>query len=118
MILSKRIAFGLILFFSVAGLAFILWGIPYFFGVSLPLSEGIGFGSEMVPAQVTAIIDEGTVTMGNVVQPYQHLRVRILSGQYKGVLIELNYGKDQIMPGGVHFRPGDQMLIVLSSGGK
>ncbi len=114
MVFSKRVVFGLILLLSAAAIAFVIWGIPYFFGVSLPSSAGIGFGSEMVPAQVTTILDEGTVAMGNVVQPYQHLRVKILSGQYKGILIELNYGKDQIMPEGIHFRPGDQMLIVLS----
>jgi len=104
---------GLAILVTAAVIAFLIWGVPYFFSISLPAPAGAGFNSEVVPAQVTLILDEGTVNLGGLVQPYQHLRVKILSGQYKGVLIELYYGKGQIQPEGIHFRPGDQILVTV-----
>jgi len=97
-------------------IAFIIWGIPYFFGVSLPTPTGSGFGSEMVAAQVVAILDQGTVNLGGTVQPYQELQVKILEGQYQGSVVQVDYGKGQIQPEGLNFRPGDQILVTLGTG--
>ena len=96
-------------------IAFIIWGIPYFFNTSLPTPTGNGFGSEMEAAQVVAILDEGTVNLGGTVQPYQELQVKILEGQYQGTVVQVDYGKGQIQPEGLHFKPGDQILVTLGT---
>ncbi|MGD0876656.1 MAG: YibE/F family protein [Anaerolineales bacterium] len=101
---------------TLAIIAFFLWGLPYFLNTSLPTPTNTGFGSETVPAQIVQIIDQGTVNLGGISQPYQDLSVRILSGQYKNMLEEVTYGKDQIQPAGVLFRPGDQIMVEVSSG--
>ena len=57
---------GSIVITAAAAVGFVVWGIPYFFSISLPIPANIGFGSEVVPAQVTQIIDEGTVNLGGI----------------------------------------------------
>ena len=65
---------SLAVFFILAGvitlaiIAFMIWGLPYFLDTSLPNPTNNGFGSETVPAQVTQIIDEGTVNLGGTNQ--------------------------------------------------
>ncbi|MDW8228107.1 MAG: YibE/F family protein, partial [Anaerolineales bacterium] len=103
----------LIALLVIAGLVFAIWGAPYFFGVTLPTPSGAGFGSETVRAQVETVLEEGTVTLGEVTQPYQRLRVRILEGEYEGVLVELDYGRQQVRGELGVFRPGDELFIVL-----
>lgn len=110
--LEKRLL--LIAFILIAALAFAIWGVPYFFGVRLPAPEGVGFGSETVRARVEAVLEEGTVTLGEVTQPYQRLRVRVLEGEYKGVLMELEYGRQQVRGNLGLFRPGDELFIVIN----
>ncbi|HTY22307.1 MAG TPA: YibE/F family protein [Desulfomonilaceae bacterium] len=101
---------------TLAVLAFIVWGLPYFLETSLPSPTNEGFGSETVPAQVLQIIDQGTVNLNGVNQAYQILSVKILSGQFKGTIGQVSYGKDQIQPEGIHFRTGDEMMVVVSTG--
>ncbi len=110
------IVIGSIVLVTAVVIAILIWGLPYFFGVSLPVPVGSNSGSEMVPAQVTQILDEGMVTLGGTSQTYQDLQVKIISGQYKGVSIEVTYGKDQITPEGIQFQPGDDMLITIGQG--
>ena len=107
---------GSIVLVTALGMAMIIWGVPYFFGTSLPAPVGGSSGSEMVPAQVTQIIDEGTLNLGGTNQNYQDLQVKILSGQYQGVTTQVTYGKDQIQPAGLHFGPGDDILITIGHG--
>ena len=68
-----------------------------------------------MPAQILQIIDQGMVNLGGVNQPFQDLSVEIMSGQNKGTIAQVTYGKDQIQPAGVLFRPGDQIMVVVSS---
>jgi uncharacterized membrane protein len=96
-------------------IAFSLWGLPYFLNTTLPAPTNNGFGSETVPAQIVQIIDQGTVNLGGIVQSYQDLSVMILSGQNKGLLANVSYGKDQILPEGLLFHPGDQIMVEVSS---
>jgi uncharacterized membrane protein len=93
---------------------FLIWGVPYFFNISLPAPTNVGFNSETVPAQILQIVDQGTVNLGGTIQPYQDLSVEILQGQYKGTTVEVDYGKDQIQPTGILYKVGDQILIVVS----
>jgi uncharacterized membrane protein len=97
----------------LAFIAFIIWGAPYFLDSSLPAATNTGFGSETVSAQVLQVVDSGTVTLGSTTQAYQDLSVQILEGQYKGIDVMVTYGKDQIQPKGISYRPGDQILITL-----
>ncbi len=99
---------------TVALLAFAVWGVPYFFGTAMPTPSGAGFGSQTVRAQVDLVLEEGTVDLDGIVQPYQKLRVRVLEGEYEGVLIELEYGRQQVRTDDTLFRPGDEILIVLN----
>lgn len=103
-----------ILALALAVIAFAVWGWPYFFGLDLPEPTGTGFGSEMVRARVALVLEEGTVDLGGLVQPYQILRVEVLEGEYRGVLIEVDYGRAQVRPGDIRFRPGDEILVVVS----
>ena len=96
-------------------LAFIIWGLPYFLDTSIPAPSNNGFGSETVSAQVLQVVDQGTVNLGGVDQTYKDLEVRILEGQYKGAVVQMNYGKDQFQPEGIHYVPGDQILVTIGS---
>ncbi|MBN2387054.1 MAG: YibE/F family protein [Anaerolineales bacterium] len=93
--------------------AFVIWGVPYFFGVSLPEPTQTGFGSETVRARVARVIEEGLIDLGGIEQPYQIMQVEILEGEYQGVLIEVDYGRRQVRPEGMRFGPGDEILITL-----
>jgi len=112
---------NLTVFFTLAGaitlaiIAFIIWGLPYFLNTSLPVPTNNGFGSETVPAQILQIIDQGTINLGGTMQPYQDLNVMILSGQNKGLVANVSYGKDRILPEGLLFHPGDQIMVEVSS---
>ena len=55
------------------------------------------FGSETVRARVKEIIDEDAIDLGNVTQRYQIARVEILDGDYQGLVMEMDYGKRQIL---------------------
>ena len=102
------------IFLILGGLAAMFWAIPYFFGpVKLPESIGSGFGSGTVPARVVDIIEEGEIQLGEVIQPYQVMRIEILSGDYKGLLMEIDYGKRQLRQEGISFKPGDEILVTM-----
>ena len=51
---------------TLAIIAFMIWGLPYFLDTALPTPTNTGFGSETVPAQIIQIIDEGTVNLGGI----------------------------------------------------
>ncbi len=96
--------------------AFVIWGIPYFFGTSLPEAVGSPMGSGTYKAEVTLILEEGEITLGDVTQTYQLLRVKLLEGEYAGIPMEVDYGRRQILPDGVRFDPGDVIMVSLSQG--
>ncbi len=112
---------NLTVFFALAGgialaiIAFIIWGLPYFLNTALPVPTNNGFGSETVPAQILQVVDQGTINLGGIVQPYQDLSVMILSGQNKGLLANVSYGKDRILPEGLLFHQGDEIMVEVSS---
>ena len=100
----------------LAVVAFMIWGLPYFLDTSLPAPTNNGFGSDTEPAQVLQITDQGTVNLGGISQPFQDLSVKILSGKDQGMIAQVSYGKDQIMPSGIVFHPGDQIMVEVSTG--
>jgi uncharacterized membrane protein len=105
---SKVIPF--LLFFIVIT-AFLF--LPYFSQVELPVAQMSAFGSETVRARVDEIIEEGQIDLGGTVQRYQIARVEILEGEYAGILMEIDYGKRQVLSGNVYLQPGDKILVTL-----
>jgi len=94
--------------------AFVVWGIPYFFQTPLPEAAGSPMGTGTYRAEVSLILEEGTIDLGGTVQTYQVLRVTLLEGEYAGIPMEIDYGKRQIHPEGIRFEVGDVILVSLS----
>ncbi|MEW6085027.1 MAG: YibE/F family protein [Chloroflexota bacterium] len=99
----------------VAVLSFIIWGIPYFFQPPVIESNGTAYGSQTVRARVTEIIEEGEITLGAEPQTYQVLLVELLEGEYKGILIEVDYGNRQIRNDDNAFAPGDEIFVLIGT---
>ena len=87
---------------------------PLFNHPQLPAEGFSTFGSQTVRAEVTQIIEEGVIDLGGRQQPYQIARVKILEGQYAGVIMEVDYGKRQVRSDDYHLAPGDQVIVSLS----
>jgi uncharacterized membrane protein len=87
--------------------------LPYFTTPpNVPEMSG-GFGAGTSRARVESIVDEGMVTLGEIIQPYQVLRVELLDGDLAGILIEVDYGLRQVRAEGHHFRVGDEIIVTL-----
>jgi len=97
----------------IALIAFAIWGIPYFFQQSSIVHSGSAYGSQNLRAQVTQIIEEGQIALGEHSQSYQVLRVKLLEGEYKGILMEVDYGKRQLRNDTNRFVPGDEIFVIL-----
>lgn len=96
----------------VAFVAFIIWGIPYFFQPISITPSGDGYGAQVVRAKVTKILDEGQITLGENTQPYQMLRVELLEGKYQGIPMDIDYGKRQLRNDTNRFVPGDEIFVT------
>ncbi len=75
----------------------------------------VGYSSNTVKARVEAVIEEGTVTMGEKEQTYQVLSVELLDGDQKGQTFELQYGKYQLLSDNYLLKVGDKVLVNLES---
>jgi len=91
---------------------FFAW--PYFDNVTIPGDGFSTFGADTVRAQVTQIIEEGQVTMGNHTQTYQVARVNILEGKYAGIPLEIDYGKNQVRSDDYLLAVGDKVVVSIS----
>lgn len=76
----------------------------------------IGLGSDTVKAEVLDIVEEGTITLGDHIQPYQILSIEVLEGPWEGYGLEIDYGKRQLRPEGLTINPGDRVLIDIGQG--
>ncbi len=107
------LAIGILL----AALAFWNWGVPYFFQPPPPPIVGSPPGTGTVQAEVTLILEEGEIVLGETAQTYQRLRVKLLEGEFAGIPIEIDYGRRQILPQGAPLlQLGDVILVSLSIG--
>ena len=97
----------------VAFAAFAIWGIPYFFQPSIIVENENSFGSQPIRARVLEIIEEGEITLGENPQPYQVLRVELLEGEYKGIPMEVDYGKRQLRNDTNRNVPGDEIFVQI-----
>ncbi|HUE98310.1 MAG TPA: YibE/F family protein [Anaerolineales bacterium] len=111
--MSTKSIFWLVTLLLVAIAAFFLW--PYFTRVDLPEVNMSSFGSETVRAQVTEIIEEGEIDLGGTLQRYQVVRVEMLEGEYQGIVMEMDYGRRQVLSSAIYLRAGDTVLVTIGS---
>jgi uncharacterized membrane protein len=98
----------------IAGfIGFLLWQLLR--PVELPDVTMSAFGSGIARAQVTEIIEDGEIDLGGTVQRYQVARVELLEGEYRGIVMEMDYGRRGILSNAVYLRPGDTVLVTIGS---
>lgn len=111
--MTNKSVFWLIILFVAGVFAFFLW--PYFTQVNLPDVNMSAFGSETARARVVEIIEEGQIDLGGVLQRYQVARVELLEGEYRGILMEMDYGRRQVLSSTVYLQPGDNVLVTVGT---
>jgi uncharacterized membrane protein len=67
---------------------------------------------ETVEARVIEVLEEGTLDQGGVQQPYQKLRLEILSGQRAGRAVTVDYGTQSFGASVVLYRPDDRVQVM------
>lgn len=67
---------------------------------------------ETVEARVIEVAEEGTIDQGGVQQPYQKLRLEILSGQRAGRAVTVDYGTQTFGSSVVLYQPNDQVQVM------
>lgn len=75
----------------------------------------IGYSTDTALATVDAILDEGTITLGDISQPFQILQVTISEGSYVDNSFVIEYGTRQIRTDMIPIEVGDQILVTVSS---
>jgi uncharacterized membrane protein len=108
--ISKTVYWVILLFLGILAACFVL---PYFMRIDLPDVNMVPFGSGTARARVTEIIEDGEIDLGGVVQRYQIARVELLEGEYKGIIMEMDYGKRQVLSNAVYLQPGDAVLVSI-----
>ncbi|PKN95291.1 MAG: YibE/F family protein [Chloroflexi bacterium HGW-Chloroflexi-6] len=110
--LPRSFIYLTVLILSLAA-AFAVWGVPYFF--QPPQVEGISgtYGTGTLRARVVEILEEGQAELEGFTQNFQVMRVELLEGEYKGILMEVEYGRRQVRPDFKPFAPGDEIFITL-----
>lgn len=112
---NKNLFIFFTLFLVAAIAAFVVWGIPYFFSPIERVQTEAGFGSGTIQAEVTQILEEGEITLGdNPPQLYQILRVKPLDGDYAGIEMEITHGKRQVRFDSIRIEKGDKILIAIT----
>jgi uncharacterized membrane protein len=112
---SKTILWRVLIIFGLAAAALVLylvWQTPA--QTSAPLGAN-PYGASTYRAEVTAILEEGTVTLGERTQPYQVVEVQIVDGPYAGQRFEVDYGQRQIRPAELQLAVGEPILVTVSA---
>jgi len=81
----------------------------------LPIVTMSAFGAETTRARVGEIIEEGEIDLGGTLQKYQVARVEPLDGVYQGIVMEMDYGRRQVLSSNVYLEPGDQILVTIGA---
>jgi len=87
--------------------------LPYFNQMDLPDAAMSAFGSETVRAQVVEIVEDGEIDLGGVVQRYQIARVKIMEGEYRGIIKEMDYGKRQVLSSTEYLKLNDKVIVTV-----
>ncbi len=107
-----------ILFLAASAVVLVLavYAISLFLRRGTPDKAGFsaGYPSDTVRAEVIEIVEEGTVLMGEVEQPYRILRIQVLEGLFTGMEAEIDFGKRQVRPGGVMPSKGEVILVATN----
>lgn len=111
--MSRKPVFWLLLVLLAGIVAFLLWQVVK--PVELPEVNMSTFGSETARAQVTEIIEEDEIDLGGTIQRYQVARVELLEGEYRGIVMEMDYGKRQVLSNAVYLQPGDTILVTIGA---
>ena len=111
--MNNRSIFWLITLTLSATAVFFLW--PYFTRVELPDVQMSSFGSETIRARVTEIIEDGEIDLGGTLQRYQVARVELLEGAYQGIVMEMDYGRRQVLSNAVYLQPGDSVVVTIGA---
>jgi uncharacterized membrane protein len=80
--------------------------------VPMPKAAMTAMGSEKEHARVVSIVEEGDIELSGITQKYQIARVELLEGEYKGLIVDINYGKRQVLSNSVYLKPGDDVLVT------
>ena len=107
--------------FSLAGVvivglaAFVIFVIlPGWRSAVTTIPNQIGFNNDTARARVLDIMEEGETTLGDHVQTYQILLVKVQDGPYQNKLLEIDYGLRQVRPGNYTLAVGDEVLVSVS----
>lgn len=111
--MRNTFVFWFVALFVVVIAAVILW--PYFTKVDLPDVRMTSFGSETVRARVTEIIEDGEIDLGGTLQRYQVARVELLEGEYRGILMEMDYGRRGVLANATYLQSGDKVLVTVGT---
>ncbi len=107
---NRKITLVSILLFL--GLA-ILLAIIFINPEATPADHALGYGVNTFQAEIIDIPEQGTITLGETVQEYQVLSVRLLEGEFEGEELLVDYGKRQLRPSGLNLQTGDLILVTL-----
>lgn len=75
----------------------------------------VGYSSGTILAVVREVVEEGKVTLGEVTQPYQILRVEAQEGQFAGDIFDIEYGTRQIRHEMIMIEEGDRLMVTVST---
>jgi uncharacterized membrane protein len=109
---NKYVRWFIVLLLALVA-AFFLW--PYFTQVNLPKATISSFGSGSARARVVEIIEEGEIDLGGRLQRYQVARVELLEGKYKGIVMEMDYGKRQVLSNTTYLQESDRILVTTGT---
>lgn len=113
MFLTNRLFLWLItLLVAIVAAALLL---PYFTQVNVPNVNMTSFGAGTIRARVVDIIEEGEIDLGGTLQRYQVARVKLMEGKYKDILMEMDYGKRQVLSNAVYLQTGENILVTVGS---
>ena len=76
--------------------------------LQVPLDDN----QETVEARVIEVLEEGTIEQGGLQQPYQKLRLEILSGRLAGRAVTMDYGTQTLGSNVILYQPDDRVQVT------
>jgi uncharacterized membrane protein len=102
----------LVVFFSYAT----YWAVKNLTLPGASSGENSTYGSQTVLGKITAITEEGQITLTDHPQLYQVMNVTVEKGDYAGQTFSVTYGKTQVRSDETRFKVGDQVYIMIGQG--
>jgi uncharacterized membrane protein len=102
----------LVVFFSYAT----YWAVKNLTLPGASNGENSSYGSQTVLGKITAITEEGQITLTDHPQLYQVMNVAVEKGDYAGQTFSVTYGKTQVRSDETRFKVGDQVYIMIGQG--